>query len=83
MDEAMTAKEPKKEGGMEEWEIKEACDTLIKAEMIKADADKMKVLQPYLNEKAKAAQSLADHSPDPKEGVDGLKKLAKKKLSSY
>lgn len=55
--------EPKKSKGPEKWEIENWARTLMDAEEIKADADKMKLLQPMLSKKVKAIEgirSLAD-----------------------
>ena len=59
----------KKIDGYEKYEIEQACETLLKAEMIKNDAKFMKALQPYLNDKARAAKALASN----KTGIDKLK----------
>lgn len=49
--------EPKKEkskyGKYDEWEIRDAADTLIRAEQIKGDAEKMKQVKKCLDEKEK------------------------------
>jgi hypothetical protein len=58
------AKEEKKYGKYDEWEINCAVRTIIEAEEIKADAEKMKYVMPLLKEKAegmkKAISSLQD-----------------------
>lgn len=54
----------KKFGKFDEWEINCAVRTLIEAEEIKADSEKMKYIRPLLEEKLqktqKAITSLAD-----------------------
>lgn len=56
--------EEKKYGPYEEWEINCAVRTIIEAEEIKADEDKMKYVRPLLEKKAKgltkAISSIAD-----------------------
>ena len=47
-----------KDEGPDKWEIENACDTLLKAEMIKADPEMMKCLKPYLDKKAKATKAI-------------------------
>ena len=44
----------------ESWEIQCWADTLIKAAEIKSDAEKMKLVQPYLDKKATAIRSISD-----------------------
>ncbi len=44
----------------DEWKLRDACDTLLRAEEIKADPKLMKALQPYLDKKVKAYKSVAD-----------------------
>ena len=48
-------KEKKKYGKFEEYEIKDCARTIVKAEEIKADKEKMKYVKMCLEEKAKAA----------------------------
>jgi len=60
--------------GYDKYELENACDTLLKAEMIKQDAKMMEALKPYLEKKAKATQELTKIT-----SIDGLKKVAKKK----
>jgi len=48
------------DGDYDEYELKEACETLAKAEEIKANPKMMKALQPMLEKKAKAYMSLSD-----------------------
>lgn len=45
---------------MEEYEIKDCVETLMRAEEIKSDPKKMAAIQPYLNKKMKVIKSLAD-----------------------
>lgn len=55
--------DPKKSKGPEKWEIENWARTLMDAEEIKADASKMKHVQPLLAGKVKAIEgirSLAD-----------------------
>jgi len=49
----------KENEGPDEWEIQCWADTLIKAEEIKADPEKMKLLKPYLEKKVKVITSVA------------------------
>jgi len=57
-------KEEKKYGKFDEWEISSAVRTIVEAEEIKADAEKMKYVLPLLKDKAegmkKAIMSLDD-----------------------
>lgn len=48
------------DGDYDEYELKEACETLAKAEEIKANPKLMKALQPLLEKKQKAYASLSD-----------------------
>lgn len=48
------------DGDFDEYELKEACETLAKAEEIKANPKLMKALQPLLEKKQKAYSSLAE-----------------------
>ena len=55
--------EEKKSKKYEDYEIEGWADTLMRAEEIKADPEKMKMLQPHLKKKVKAYKkitSLAD-----------------------
>lgn len=53
-------KEMGEENEMDEYDLKCAADTLLKAEEIKADPKMMAALKPYLEKKAKAIKSIAD-----------------------
>jgi hypothetical protein len=44
----------------DKWEIDSWCRTLMEAEEIRGDKNKMKYVQPLLNTKIKAIKSLAD-----------------------
>jgi len=48
-----SAKESKKYGKFDEWDITSAVDTLIRAEEIKCDKEKMKYVGPMLDKKFK------------------------------
>lgn len=48
--------EQKKYGKFDEWEIQSAVDCLLRAEEIRNDAEKMKYVEPLLNEKADSLQ---------------------------
>lgn len=50
---ATAKKEKSKYGKYDEWEIKDAADTLIRAEDIKSDKEKMKQVRKCLDEKFK------------------------------
>lgn len=50
------------------WEIEGWARTIIEAEEIKGDSEKMKLVQPFLDKKVKAIRS-----------IDDLRKLANKK----
>lgn len=56
---AMPMSEEKKIDGFDEYELRDACRTLREAEKIKADAKKMKALQPFLKEEQEALTGLA------------------------
>lgn len=60
-----------KYGKFKDYEIECAARTLMEAEEIKMDAEKMKYVQPLLEKKAKVISSLAD-----------LKRVAKEKSKS-
>lgn len=49
-----------KDADFDEYELKEACETLAKAEEIKANDRLMRALQPMLEKKQKAYASLSD-----------------------
>ena len=70
--EISSEKKEKKYGKYDEYEIKGAADTLIRAEEIKADKDKMKYISECMKEKLakvkKAVSSISD-----------LRKLAEEK----
>lgn len=63
--------EKSKYGKYDEYEIKECARTLVKAEEIKADKDKMKYVAMCLKEKKKALDRV------PINNLDDLKKRAK------
>ncbi len=57
----MTDKKEKKEyGKFDRWEIEGAVRTLIEAEQIKLDAEKMKYVLPILEKQKKALDKVAD-----------------------
>lgn len=56
---AEEVKQAKKEK-YEEWEIKNAVDTLIKAEEIKNNKELMKLVEPELKKQAKAVNDAAE-----------------------
>lgn len=60
MSEKLTAapaeKEEKKYGKFDDWEIESAVRTIIEAEEIKQDAEKMKYVKPLLEEKLQKTQ---------------------------
>jgi hypothetical protein len=43
-----------------EWEIEGWADTLVRAAEIQADAEKMKLVEPYLAKKEASVKSIAD-----------------------
>jgi len=49
----------KKINGFDEWEIKNALDTLIQAKEIMKDAKKVKAVQQLITDKAKATNEVA------------------------
>lgn len=54
-------KENKKEfGKYDRWEIENACDTIIKAEQIKLDKEKMKYILPMLETQKQALDKAAN-----------------------
>lgn len=65
----------KKDKGMDEWEIRECADTLIKAESIKADSKKMKEVSKELAKRKKAIEAV------PVKDLDELKERANSKES--
>lgn len=54
MTEAKVEKEKKEYGKFDRWEIENAVETIIKAEQIKLDKEKMKYVLPLLEEQKKA-----------------------------
>jgi hypothetical protein len=62
--------EDKKEG-YEKYELENACDTLLRAEMIKQDSKMMAALKPYLEDKAKAMAKITS--------IEDIKMASKKK----
>lgn len=81
MDQPSEPSKPEKVGGYDKYEIENACETLLKAEMIKQDEKFMKVLQPYLDKKAKAAKAMA--GSEPKKGLEALREKISKESESY
>ena len=72
MDQPMTIKEKKSPyGKYEEYEIKNAADTLMEAELIKKDADKMKYVQMCIDKKMSALKEISS--------IDELREVRKKK----
>jgi len=64
-----------KEGSSKEYkdyEVKQACETLIEAEMIKKNAKLMALVKPHIESKMSAMSKITS--------IDGLKKAAKKKM---
>lgn len=72
--EVMTEKDDDKKEGYDKYELESACDTLLKAEMIKQDAKMMAALKPYLDKKAKATSALTKI-----DSLDKLKAVKKQK----
>ena len=56
----MEAVNPKKSKKVEDYEIENWADTLIRAEEIKNDPEKMKYVDKFLKKKKKAINSIAD-----------------------
>ena len=54
MTEAKVEKEKKEYGKFDRWEIENAVETIIKAEQIKLDKERMKYVLPLLEEQKKA-----------------------------
>lgn len=54
MTEAKVEKEKKEYGKFDRWEIENAVETIIKAEQIKLDKEKMKYVLPLIEEQKKA-----------------------------
>ena len=61
MSEEITAeeKEKKEYGKFDRWEIENAVETIIKAEQIKLDKEKMKYVLPLLEKQKKALDNVA------------------------
>ena len=57
---AISVGEKKKDGEYDKYELESACDTLTRAEEIKADKKLMKALGPYLEKKKKAITSIEE-----------------------
>lgn len=70
MEVEIKAEKENDDGKYDEYEIKCWADKLLEAEEIKNDPEKMALVKPYLDKKAKAINSIAD-----------LKAIAKKKIS--
>lgn len=64
----------KKYGKYDEWEIESAARTLVEAEEIKADAEKMKYVKMCMEKKYGAAKKVIA-------SLDDLKKVAKEKMA--
>lgn len=72
--ETIEKKEEEKEyGKYDKWDIQRAADTLIEAEAIKADKDKMKYVSICLKEKASGMKNVIS-------SLDELNQVAKKKM---
>lgn len=68
------AKEDKKYGKFDEWEINSAVDTLVRAQEIRNDAEKMKYVEPLLQEKFDSVQKAINSLPE-------LRARAKKRIA--
>lgn len=66
------AKEEKKYGKYDEWEINSAVRTIMEAEEIKNDPEKMKYVKPLLQEKAQSMQKAIN-------SIQDLRDIAKSK----
>lgn len=79
MSKSELAAAPKKEkneyGKWDKWEIENAADTLIRAEEIKADKEKMKYVSKCLDKKAKETKKAIT-------SIEGLKEEYKTKYGS-
>lgn len=67
--------EEKEYGKYDKWEIQSAARTLMEAEEIKADSEKMKYVAQCMKEQA-------DNMANVINSIDDLKKLAKKKIAA-
>jgi len=70
MKELPAVKEEKKKGKWDDWELDDMVNTIIRAEEIKNDPEKMKAIGSRMDKKVKAVKSLSD-----------LKKVRDEKLS--
>lgn len=69
--EPVESKEEKKEyGKFDKWEIESAARTLVEAEEIKADKEKMKYVKMYMGKKRMAEKKVI-------ESIEDLRKVAK------
>lgn len=59
MSDVKEVKEDKKYGKYDRWEIENAVETIIKAEQLKLDKDKMKYVLPLLEEQKKALDNFS------------------------
>lgn len=57
--EVKSEKSKKEFGKFDRWEIEAACDTIIKAEQIKLDKEKMKYILPLLEKQKQALDKAA------------------------
>lgn len=69
MDGAMPEKKEKKYGKYEDYEIESAVRTIVEAEEIKNDAEKMKYVKPLLSDKMQAMKKTIT-------SIEGLRKHA-------
>jgi hypothetical protein len=65
--------------GYEDYELKEACETLLKAEMIKKDEKMMKALEPILKKKAEAAAALVSKEMKKPKDIKEMRMMINKK----
>jgi len=69
---ATPVKEGEKKDTPDKWEIESWCRTLVEAEEIKADKDKMALVKPMMAKKAKAFSKISS--------LDDLREVANKKI---
>lgn len=67
----------KKVKGYDKWELESCVDTLIRAEEIKADSEKMAALKPMLAKRIKALEGISDIA-----SIDDLKRVREEKNKS-
>jgi len=73
-------KEDKEKKGYDEYELKDACHTLMRAEEIKADKELMAAVKPMLSKKAQAIKKISSFSELKQVAKERIKEIEKKDM---